>query len=39
MVLPASALEPNPPFGYVISFIRLHVRDFTAPVSRFMRGL
>jgi hypothetical protein len=24
---------------YVVSFIRLHERGFTAPTSRFMRGL
>jgi hypothetical protein len=30
---------PNPPFGYVVSFIRFHERGFTAPVSRFMRAL
>jgi hypothetical protein len=30
---------PNPPFGYVVSFIRFHKRGFAAPASRFMRGL
>jgi hypothetical protein len=30
---------PNPPFGYVVSFIRFHKRDFAAPASRFMRAL
>jgi hypothetical protein len=39
MVPPASHREPNPPYGYVDSFIQLHERGFTAPVSRFMRGL
>jgi hypothetical protein len=39
MVLPASDKEPNPPYGYVVSFIRLHERGFTALASRFMRGL
>jgi hypothetical protein len=39
MVPPALDREPNPPHGYVVSFIRLHERGFTAPVSRFMRGL
>jgi hypothetical protein len=39
MVLPASDREPNPSYGYVVGFIRLHERGFTAPVSRFMRGL
>jgi hypothetical protein len=38
-VPPASDSEPNPPYGYVISFIRLHERGFTAPASRFVRGL
>jgi hypothetical protein len=31
--------EPNPPFGYVVSFIRFHERGFAAPASRFLRGL
>jgi hypothetical protein len=31
--------EPNLPYSYVVSFIRLHERGFTAPASRFMRGL
>jgi hypothetical protein len=31
--------EPNPPFGYVVSFIRFHERGFVAPASRFMRAL
>jgi hypothetical protein len=39
MVPPASDREPNPPYGNVVSFIRLHERGFTAPTSRFMRGL
>jgi hypothetical protein len=39
MVPPASDREPNPPYGYVVSFIRLHERGFTVPASRFMRGL
>jgi hypothetical protein len=30
--------EPNPPHGYVVSFIRHHERSFAEPVSRFMRG-
>jgi hypothetical protein len=29
----------QPPFGYVVSFIRHHECGFTAPASRFMRGL
>jgi hypothetical protein len=39
IVPPATDREPNPPYGYVVSFIRLHERGFTAPASRFMRGL
>jgi hypothetical protein len=35
----ASDWEPNPPYGYIVSFVWLHERDFTTPVSRFMRGL
>jgi hypothetical protein len=31
--------EPNPPFGYVVSFVRFHERGFAAPASRFLRGL
>jgi hypothetical protein len=31
--------EPNPPYSYVVSFIRHHERGFAAPVSRFMCGL
>jgi hypothetical protein len=29
---------PNPPYGYVVSFIRFHERGFTVPTSRFMRA-
>jgi hypothetical protein len=39
IVPPAVDREPNPPFSYVVSFIRHHERGFTAPASRFMRGL
>jgi hypothetical protein len=39
MVLPPSDKEPNPPPGYVISFLPLHERGFKAPASRFMWGL
>jgi hypothetical protein len=39
IVPPAADREPNPPFGYVISFIRHHERGFATPASRFMRGL
>jgi hypothetical protein len=30
---------PNPPYGYIVSFTRFHERGFTAPASRFLRGL
>jgi hypothetical protein len=35
----ATDWEPNPLFGYVVSFIRFHERGFAAPASRFLRGL
>jgi hypothetical protein len=31
--------EPNPPFGYVVSFIRFHEWGFMASASRFMQAL
>jgi hypothetical protein len=39
IVPPATVREPNPLFGYVVSFVRHHERGFAAPASRFMRGL
>jgi hypothetical protein len=36
---PTRDQEPNPPFGYVVSFIRFHERGFAAPASRFLHGL
>jgi hypothetical protein len=39
IVPPAADREPNPPFGYVVSFNRFHERGFVAPASRFLRGL
>jgi hypothetical protein len=36
--LPADR-EPNPPYGYVVSFVRHHERGFAAPASRIMHGL
>jgi hypothetical protein len=38
-VPPAADREPNPPFGYVVSFVRHHEHGFIAPASCFMRGL
>jgi hypothetical protein len=39
IVPPAGNRAPNPPDGYVVSFIRFHERGFAAPASRFMRAL
>jgi hypothetical protein len=39
IVTPARDHAPNPPSGYVVSFVRFHERGFTAPASRFMRAL
>jgi hypothetical protein len=36
---PARDQETNPPFGYVVSFIRFHEHGFAVPESRFLRGL
>jgi hypothetical protein len=38
IVLLATDREPNPLYGYVVSFIRHHEHGFAAPASRFMRG-
>jgi hypothetical protein len=39
IVPPAADREPNPPFGYIVSFVRFHKRGFAAPASHFLRGL
>jgi hypothetical protein len=39
IVPPAGDHAPNPPDGYVVSFIRFHERGFAASASRFMRAL
>jgi hypothetical protein len=39
IVLHPNEREPNPPFGYVVSFIRFHEWGFVAPASGFMRAL
>jgi hypothetical protein len=39
IVPPATDREPNPSYGYIVSFIHHHERGFAAPASRFMRGL
>jgi hypothetical protein len=39
IVPPATDREPNPPFGYVVSFIQHHECGFATPASCFMCGL
>jgi hypothetical protein len=39
IVPPVTDREHNPPYGYVVSFIRHHERGFAAPASRLMCGL
>jgi hypothetical protein len=39
IVPPAEDRAPNPPDGYVVSFIRFHEHGFAAPASHFMRAL
>jgi hypothetical protein len=39
IVPPATDRDPNPPYGYIVSFIRHHERGFAASASLFMRGL
>jgi hypothetical protein len=39
IVPPGREQAPNPPSGYVVSFVRFHERGFMAPASRFMRAL
>jgi hypothetical protein len=39
IVPPARDHAPNPPSGYVVSFIRFHEWGFMAPASRFMQAL
>jgi hypothetical protein len=39
IVPPTTDREPNPSFGYIVSFIRHHERGYAPPASRFMRGL
>jgi hypothetical protein len=39
IIPPAMDREPNPPYDYVVNFIRHHERGFAAPASRFMCGL
>jgi hypothetical protein len=39
IVPPGRDHAPNPPSGYVVSFVRFHERGFMAPASRFMRAL
>jgi hypothetical protein len=39
IVPPATDREPNPAYGYVVSFVCFHERGFAALASRFMRRL
>jgi hypothetical protein len=39
IVLPGRDQAPNPPNGYVVSFVRFQERGFMAPASCFMRAL
>jgi hypothetical protein len=39
IVPPGRDQAPNPPSGYVVSFVRFHERGFMASASRFMRAL
>jgi hypothetical protein len=39
IALPVTDRESNSLFGCVVSFVRHHEHGFTAPASRFMRGL
>jgi hypothetical protein len=36
---PATDREPNPPYGYVVSFVCFHERGFAVSASRFLCGL
>jgi hypothetical protein len=39
IVLSERERVPKPPYVYIVSFMRFHERGFTAPPSRFLRGL
>jgi hypothetical protein len=39
IVPPAMDREPNPPYGYIVSFIRHHECGFAAPTSLFLCAL
>ena len=38
-LLPGEEDMPSLPDGYVVSFARFHMRRFTTPTHRFLRGL
>lgn len=38
VVPPPSHQTPNPPEGFVVSFVRLHERGFNAPAGKFLRA-
>jgi hypothetical protein len=37
-IIPSNEDDPNPPTGYVISFMHFHGRGFGTPASDFIRG-
>jgi hypothetical protein len=38
-IIPGNEDEPNPPAGYIASFLHFHELGFETPVSNFFRGL
>ena len=38
-VVPGTESTPQPPAGYVVSFVNFHDRGFALPADRFFRGL
>ena len=38
-ILPGTEPTPQPPPGYVVSFVSSHERGFALPANRFFRGL
>ena len=37
--MPGTESTPQPPAGYVVSFVNFHDRGFALPANRFFRGL
>ena len=38
-IVPGTESMPQPPAGYVVSFVNFHDRGFALPANRFFRGL